>query len=193
MENTCENIHEQILELITGTLSAEKAADLERHISKCPGCRAYLEALQTDDKLLGEFAEAMQPRVARLEEKVIGALNRAKSKKPVSFVPVWKTVVKSRITKFAAAAVIIIAVSLFIIHLSPDKHGDSVKVVEARKSPAELTTFASLTFAYRQGGMEMVEQMCDKALKMAGQRPANVSMQEFFEEINNGKSERTEL
>lgn len=109
MENSCENIQEQIPELITGTLPAEKAAELQRHISQCPACSEYLEALQADDKLLGEFAEAMQPRVARLENKVIEVLNRVTSKKAVSFISMWRRVLKSRMTRLAAAAVLLIS------------------------------------------------------------------------------------
>jgi len=114
MENTCEKVREQIPELITDTLPAEKAAELRRHISRCSACSKYLRALQGDDKLLGDFAEAMQPVVSRLEEKVIGALNREPSEKLISSVSIWRIIMKSKITKFAAAAVIIIAVMLSI-------------------------------------------------------------------------------
>jgi len=109
MENSCENIQEQIPELITGALPAEKAAELQRHISQCPACSEYLEALQADDKLLSEFAEAMQPRVARLENKVIEVLNRVTSKESVSFISIWRRVLKSRMTRLAAAAVLLIS------------------------------------------------------------------------------------
>ena len=92
-----------------------------------------------------------------------------------------------------ACVLVIVAIGLLIFHTGPDKQDVAVKVSVAGQSPGELTTFASFSFAYRRGGMEMVEKVCDKALKMAGQRPANISMQEFSEEINNEKSERTEL
>ena len=95
MENICKNAQEQIPELMTRTLSTEKAAELQHHINQCSDCSEYLRALQADDELLGEFAEAMQPTVARLENNVMSSLNRVKSKKLVSFVPIWKTVVKS--------------------------------------------------------------------------------------------------
>jgi len=109
MGNSCENIQEQIPELITSTLPAEKAAELQRHISHCPACSEYLEALQADDKLLSEFAEAMQPRVARLENKVIEVLNHVTSKEAVSFISIWRRVLKSRMTRLAAAAVLLIS------------------------------------------------------------------------------------
>lgn len=193
MENNCQEIREQILELIAGTLPAEKAAAVQHHLSECPACCEYLQALQADDKLLGDFAEAMQPTVARLENNVTYVLNREESRKPVISIPIWKTIIKSRIARFAAATVMIIAICLFLTQYGPNKQVETQQIVRTTDYPAKLTTLATLSFAYRQGGMEMVEQMCDKALKMAGQRPANISLQEFFEEINNGKSERTKL
>lgn len=92
---------------------------------------------------------------------------------------IWRTIVKSRFTKFAAAAVIIIAVSLIGFQSSTDKKSKSAENAKAVVSPAELTTFASLSFAYRRGGMEMVEKMCDKASIMAGPRPVKISVYEF--------------
>ncbi len=151
MENTCENFQEQILELITGTLPAEKAADLERHISKCPSCRAYLEALQTDDKLLGEFAEAMQPRVARLENNVIDAINRGIPKRKAKSISIWRKIIKSRITKFAAAAVIIIAVLIGMYQFGGSIDGASVAFAEIKKAVNEMPLLHKVLQTERDG------------------------------------------
>ena len=110
MKNSCENIQQQIPGLITGTLPAEKTAELRHHIDQCPNCSKYLEALQADDKLLGDFAEAMQPTLARLEKNIIDSLGRGELSKKGHTIPIWRTIMKSRITKIAAAAVIIAAV-----------------------------------------------------------------------------------
>jgi len=132
---------------------------------------------------------------SRVNEEINLALAVLKTKKPAGAQPnIWRIIIKSRITKLtAAAAMIIIAICLCLTIHNPNRQIETPQISQTTDSPAGLTTLASLNFAYRQGGMERVEQMCDKALKMAGQRPANISMQEFFEEINNGKSERTEL
>lgn len=99
-------------------------------------------------------------------------------------VNIWRRVVQSRITKLAAAAVIIIAVGLFLIHRGPDEQGKPTEVAKIAKSPAEMMTLASFTFAYRHGGMEAVEEICDKAFKMMGPRPSSLSVRELFEELN---------
>ena len=110
MEKVCQDIREQIPELITGALPPERAAELRQHIDQCPACSQYVQALQADDKLLRDFTEGMQPTVARLEDKVIETLSSEPSKQPVRFVSMWRTISKSAITRFAAAAVIIIVV-----------------------------------------------------------------------------------
>jgi anti-sigma factor RsiW len=65
MEKTCRIIQEQIAELVTGSLPVDKAAKLQRHINQCPACSKYLQALKADDKLLGDFADAMMYNRAR--------------------------------------------------------------------------------------------------------------------------------
>jgi hypothetical protein len=77
--------------------------------------------------------------------------------------------------------------------LNPDEHDNTANASQVSASPADLTTFASFSFAYRRGGMEMIEQMCDKALAMSGPRLAGISMHEFLEENNHEDSERTKL
>ena len=97
---------------------------------------------------------------------------------------IWRRVAQSKITKLAAAAVIIIAVGLFLVHRGPDEQIKPTEVAKAAKSPAEMVTLASFTFAYRHGGMEALEEICDKAFKMMGPRPSSLSVRELFEELN---------
>ena len=94
MANSCENIQEQIPELITGTLTAEKAAELQRHISHCPACSEYLEALQADDKLLSEFAKVMRLKIARRENNEIDVMDGVASKKTVNSVSIVSKIIK---------------------------------------------------------------------------------------------------
>ncbi|MHC4060657.1 MAG: hypothetical protein ACYSUC_05705 [Planctomycetota bacterium] len=150
------------------------------------------------DELISRTINSGEPQFdgAGWKEKYSEAYEVLKSRALQSSSP-WRNVLgliaKGRIARFAATSVLVIAVGFLIVHWRPDKQTDISQTLYAAELPAELTTLGSLSFAYLQGGMEMVEQMCDKALKMAGQRPANISLQEFFEETNNGKTERTEL
>jgi len=158
----------------------KKAKSTEKHIKDIYTNKLHVTANSSLDK--------------RVLTNSMNALEKLKDVMSANPQPgIWSTVARSRIAQLAAAAVIIIATCLFFIQQQQTREIKKQEITQTPKSPAELTTFASLSFAYRQGGMEMVEEMCDKALKMAGPRPASVSMQEFFEEINNGNSERKEL
>ena len=96
----------------------------------------------------------------------------------------WRTIIKSRITKFAAAAVIVVAVGVFIVQRVPDEQIKNHKMPEVAKSPAEMMTAMSLNIAYRKGGMEEVEKQCDKAFEMLGPRPGRITVREMLAELN---------
>jgi len=96
----------------------------------------------------------------------------------------WRTIIKSRITKFAAAAGIVLAVGLFVARRVPDKQIDNRTKTEVAKTPAEMMTAMSLNIAYRKGGMEEVDRQCDKAFEMLGPRPGKISVREILAELN---------
>ena len=87
----------------------------------------------------------------------------------------------SRMMKLtAAAAVIIVGISFFIAHQGPGKKGVTTKVLEVVESPSEIMTMKSLTIAYRRGGIEGIENQCEKALKILGPQPASISLGDLF-------------
>lgn len=138
MEKVCQDIQEQIPELITGALPPERAAELRQHIRQCPVCSEYLQALQADDKLLRDFTEGMQPTVARLEDKVIETLSSEPSKQPVRFVSMWRTISKSAITRFAAAAVIIIVVLIGVKIFTGRVEQERLEIVRDEDIPSSV-------------------------------------------------------
>jgi len=174
MENSCQNIQEQILELIAGTLPAEKKAELQRHISQCPTCSKYLQALQADDKLLGELAEAMRPTVTRLESKVIEALERGSSEKPVGAISVLRIIMKSRIARFAAAAVLLISFGYIGGWASARRLLD----VEQLQSALEASLRPSLESDIRQSLLAEIKR--DRQLTLASYHS---DVKEHFDEL----------
>ncbi len=91
---------------------------------------------------------------------------------------ILKVILKSPLTKLAAAAVIIVAISFFIAPQGPDEQADTT-VSKATKSPVEMMTALSLERAFRRGGIEAVENQCEQALKLLGTRTASFSPYEF--------------
>ena len=58
----------------------------------------------------------------------------------------------------------------------------AVVVYQWAKSPAEMVTSASLRTAYNRGGMEALEEQCDRAARILGQ--GLLSMKDVVEESN---------
>jgi len=108
---------------------------------------------------------------------------------------IWGIIFKSPITKLAAAAVIIVAIGLFIVHQRPSEQDDTTTVSKVTKSPVEMMTALSLERAFRRGGIEAVEKQCNEAFKPIGPRPRSLSVEQILAEFNgDGKSsERTRL
>ncbi len=97
---------------------------------------------------------------------------------------ILKVILKSPLTKLAAAAVIIVAISFFIAHQSPSEQADTTTVSKATKSPVEMMTALSLERAFRRGGIKAVENQCEQALKLLGPRTASLSSKELLSEFN---------
>jgi len=97
---------------------------------------------------------------------------------------ILKVIFKSPLTKIAAAAVIIVAISFFIAHQGPDEQTDTTTVSKVTKSPVEMMTALSLERAFRRGGIKAVENQCEHALKLLGPRTASLSYRELLSEFN---------
>lgn len=136
MEKNCRVIQEQIAELVTDSLSAEKAAELKRHINQCPSCSEYLRALQADDKLLGDFADAMQPIVVRIEDRVISGLKDRQPSSSSDPSGVLRVIVRQRAWKFVVAAMILIGLVIVMyrdngsIDITPPAFGKMLEAME---------------------------------------------------------------
>jgi len=93
-------------------------------------------------------------------------------------------ILKKPITKLAAAAMIILAISFFMIHLGPGEKVVTTDVTTVTKSPADMQTILSLNIAYRRGGIEAVDRQCKKAIEMLGPRPAQITIKQILTEFN---------
>lgn len=96
---------------------------------------------------------------------------------------ILKVILKSPLTKLAAAVTIVV-ISFFISHQGPSERANTTTVSKVPKSPVEMTTAVSLERAFRRGGIEAVEKQCEQALKLLGPRTASLSSQELLSEFN---------
>ncbi len=139
-----------------------------------------------------EFVKVRKPHVTTSRQMDKRTLNdsfaameqtiRAKSADHKPSAP--RIIILSRMIKLAAAALIIVAISFFIAHQGPSEQGRTTRVLEVAESPSEIMTMRSLTIAYRRGGIEGIENQCEKALKILGPQPASLSLGDLFNGSN---------
>lgn len=127
---------------------------------------AHREKLRS--QMLSEFDKSLKRSMPRI----------------ITFQTIERTIVKSKIIKFAAAAVIIVVISLFIVHQGPGEKTDTVIASISTKSTAELLTVASLNMAYRRGGIKAVEQQFEEAVDKLGPWPAKITVKQLLAEFN---------
>jgi hypothetical protein len=93
-------------------------------------------------------------------------------------------ILRSRAARLAAAAVILVAIGLLMVHRNPPVPQQPPRTVSVEKSPAEMLTARSLNMAWRRGGIEAVDEQSSKAFKMLGSQPAEASIKELLVELN---------
>jgi len=135
MNSNCEKIRDQIADLITGALSESQVRALEEHLHECSACRVYARALNEEDGFLTEFFTKIETNMTDREEHVLKVISRSFVSEKSDKISIGRTIMKSPISKLAAAAVIIIGVALSIIvldKLTTDAYA-LVQTVEAFK------------------------------------------------------------
>ena len=90
--------------------------------------------------------------------------------------PSTNRIITLRMIKLTAAAAVIIAGISIYVHQGPGEQKDTTIGFEVAESPAEIMTMKSLKIAYRSGGLEGIENQCEKALKILGPQPASLSL-----------------
>jgi len=108
----------------------------------------------------------------------------AKDLAPTDQPNIWRMIFRNPLTKLAAAAMIIVAISFFTVHQDPGEQADTTIVSKVTKSPAEMQATLSLSISYRRGGIEAVDRQCQKAIEMLGPRPAEITIQQILTEFN---------
>ena len=97
--------------------------------------------------------------------------------------PTRQKILRRSAPAIAAAAAIVVALTLLSLSPRPDQP-DKTTIITTAESPADLLTFASLTIAYRRGGIEELERQCKEAFEMTQTAPENLSARDLLTELN---------
>ncbi len=122
MDSQCEKIRNQMADYIIGILDREQSDILKRHIGECKKCSEYLKSLEEENSLLTQLGQNIDADMDVRCQRAIKTLTTLKDNKKEK--SIWCIIMHKKITKFAAAAVIILAVILSISIL--DKSTTSV-------------------------------------------------------------------
>ena len=117
MNSDCEKMKDQIADLVMGILSEDQEQKLRQHLAECAACRDYTRALQNEDALLTEFVEKMDTKMTNRQERLLHTMDCSCQFRKNKLLLTWRTIMKNSMSKIAAAAVIIIAVTLGLFEL----------------------------------------------------------------------------
>jgi len=118
----CIDCKEKLVELLEGLLPESQRQIVEGHLADCPACQAELNELKELGKRLTSNSKTWQQ--TNLENVVFDRIIREQNLKLKQAdrinrqFRIWRKIMNSKITKLAAAAVIIIAVVLSITFLN---------------------------------------------------------------------------
>jgi hypothetical protein len=97
------------------------------------------------------------------------------------------------LVRIAAVIAIVVFVILLIHHRSDKRVEPMVATFVEDRSPTKMLSVLSLSLAYRQGGLDAVDEQSKKAYELLGQKNMNVSIGELLNESNGKKPERNDL
>lgn len=121
MSIPCNNMKSDIADYVLGNLSQSQSKALTEHTTSCPNCREYLQALQDQNNLLTQFSSKLDGDMPSRQDAVINALNQSVMATRIKPTSMWRTIMKSRISRITAAAAVLV-----IIALSASQFGGSL-------------------------------------------------------------------
>lgn len=154
--NTHEKINELLAGFVLGELSEQQESEVKMHLAECGQCRTELKRLEALLECTGQMSKlsadkqlcesAKQAIFAKLESKEIKPAPRPNIR--LEFI--WRTIMKSKITKLAAAAVVVIIATLITInHFSSLTGGTSVVWADVLEQISEFRPYVcKMTFEY---------------------------------------------
>jgi len=124
-QNDCQKRREAITAFALGELEHRAADELKKHIDTCETCRSLYHALVDEEETIRSAFKAIADRSETLQNSLVKQLDKhdlsvaqiyIRSRKTVKVI--LSAIMKSPITKIAAAAVIVIAVMIVIQQFS---------------------------------------------------------------------------
>ena len=115
MSDKCHGFRSRIAESFTSTLSEQDRRELQEHLSVCPPCRDYLQALKREDASLAEYFAGIEENMAHRQERALQMIECFHTNARTN--TIWRRIMKSRYSKLATAAAILVLAAVAVIVL----------------------------------------------------------------------------
>lgn len=157
MNRACTEMQDRIADYVLGILSAEQAQAVRDHIDGCPGCRAYLQALERHSNALTACGRQVKVGMAARCDRVVEALGdvvpaEARSARVVPLL--------GRFARTAVAAVLVLGAGIAIGRFTTPQPVD----VDQLRAEVQASVLASLAPAVQESALAQVDQRLDAAL-----------------------------
>ena len=153
MDSHCEYIQNQVADYILGILDQEQIEIFNRHLDGCQLCREHLQSLENQNRQLIQFGQDLNASMKKRQDRAIETLSHSRPTAHKNTKSIWSIIMHKKITKLAAAAVIIFAVFLTVSVL--DKSAAPAYAVEQTiEAIQDIKTVYMKGQFYRQGQFE---------------------------------------
>jgi len=115
MSDKCHGFRSRIVDSFTGTLSEQDRRELQEHLSVCPPCRDYLQVMKREDASLAEYFAGIEENMANRQERALQMIERFDTNEETN--TIWRRIMKSRYSKLATAAAILVLAAVALIVL----------------------------------------------------------------------------
>ena len=141
----CQNRREAITAFLLGELEPQAADELKKHIDTCETCRCFYHALVDEEETIRSAFKAIADRNETLQNSLVKQLDKHDLSVPQIYIRSRKTVkvmlsviMKSPITKLAAAAVIILAVLIVINQFGGSMDGTTMAFAQITENMKKM-------------------------------------------------------
>ncbi|MHC4395042.1 MAG: anti-sigma factor [Planctomycetota bacterium] len=170
--DTHKEINKLLAGFVLGELSQQQQAEVKTHLAQCPQCSSELKRLEALIECTSRISEssADEQMCESAKDAILSAVEteEMETASGPSTGPafIWRIIMKSRITKLAAAAVIIIAIVVGISYFGGSIDGTSVAwgTLAERIEQIETVSYRMYTIAKtKDGSTEQSESLISQS------------------------------
>jgi hypothetical protein len=162
-KNDCQNRQEAIAAFVLGELGAEAADELQKHIDACESCRSFHRALAEEEEVIESAFRAISDKSESIQDSLVEQFEKhpatlqEQMRPRRSSVAILIAIMRSKVTRFAAAAAVIIAAVLTGIY---QKSGgvESVALGEAFENMRKMPWMYQVSTGFERGVIGTAEQ-----------------------------------